>query len=162
MILGTTREASTNENRYHLASMRWSDHAQTVLRGAGFKPGKARAAVIEALGEQTCCLSVPEIYDVVQRHRAGVGIASVYRALETLAELGLVHRLELGAAGAHYEPAQPGGAHHHHLVCADCGKVEAFSDERLEHVIDNVSRAATFRIDEHDVVLRGQCGSCVA
>jgi Fe2+ or Zn2+ uptake regulation protein len=86
----------------------------------------------------------------------------VYRALETLTELGLVHRLELGSGGANYEPAQPGGDHHHHLVCGDCGKVEAFSDDRLEHVIDSVSRTAAFRVDEHDVVLRGQCGSCVA
>ena len=145
-----------------ITRMRWRDHAEAILREAGFKPGKARAAVIQALGEQTCCLSVPEIHDLVRRYRAGVGIASVYRALETLTELGLVHRLELGASGAHYEPAEASGVHHHHLVCADCGKVEAFSDDRLEHVIKNVSTAAAFRIDDHDVVLRGQCGSCVA
>jgi Fe2+ or Zn2+ uptake regulation protein len=140
----------------------WREHAQAVLRESGFKPGRARAAVIEALGEQTCCLSAQEIHDLVRKRRAGVGIASVYRALETLTELGLVHRLELGSGGANYEPAQPGGDHHHHLVCGDCGKVEAFSDDRLEHVIDSVSRTAAFRVDEHDVVLRGQCGSCVA
>jgi Fur family transcriptional regulator, ferric uptake regulator len=142
--------------------MTWGEHAQAVLRESGFKPGRARAAVIEALGEQTCCLSALEIHELVRERRAGVGIASVYRALETLSELGLVHRLELGASGAHYEPAQPGGDHHHHLVCGDCGKVEAFSDDRLEHVIDSVSRTAAFRVDEHDVVLRGQCGSCIA
>jgi Fe2+ or Zn2+ uptake regulation protein len=45
-------------------------------------------------------------------------------------------------------------------VCGDCGRVEAFSDDRLELVINNVSRVAAFRIDEHDVVLRGQCESC--
>jgi Fur family transcriptional regulator, ferric uptake regulator len=140
----------------------WREHAQAVLRESGFKPGRARAAVIEALGEQTCCLSAQEIHDLVRKRRAGVGIASVYRALETLTELGLVHRLELGSGVANYEPAQPGGDHHHHLVCGDCGKVEAFSDDRLEHVIDSVSRTAAFRVDEHDVVLRGQCGSCVA
>jgi Fur family transcriptional regulator, ferric uptake regulator len=142
--------------------MSWRDHAQSVLREAGFKPGSARAAVIEALGAQTCCLSVPEIHDLVRKRRPRVGIASVYRALETLTELGLVHRLELGSGGAHYEPAEPSGDHHHHLVCGDCGKVEAFSDDRLEHVIGNVSKTAAFRIDEHDVVLRGQCESCVS
>jgi Fur family ferric uptake transcriptional regulator len=138
----------------------WGEHAQAVLRESGFKPGSARAAVIEALGDQTCCLSVQEIHDLVRRRRARVGIASVYRALETLTALGLVHRLELGSGGAYYEPAQPGGDHHHHLVCGECGRVEAFSDDRLEHVIDNVSKTASFRIDEHDVVLRGQCASC--
>jgi Fur family transcriptional regulator, ferric uptake regulator len=154
-------ETTKNENRYHLRAMTWGEHARTVLRESGFKPGRARSAVIEVLGDQACCLSAQELHDLLRRRRAGVGIASVYRALETLTELGLVHRLELGGGGAHYEPAEPSGDHHHHLVCDDCGKVEAFSDERLEHVLDNVSRTAAFRIDDHDVVLRGQCGACV-
>lgn len=145
-----------------IPAMAWKEHAQSVLRESGFKPGRARAAVIEALGQQSCCLSVQEIHDLVRRRRAGAGIASVYRALETLTELGLVHRLELGSGGAHYEPAQPSGDHHHHLVCGECGKVESFSDDRLERVIDNVSRTAAFRIEDHDVVLRGQCGACVS
>jgi Fur family ferric uptake transcriptional regulator len=145
-----------------ITAMLWVEHAQALLRESGFKPGRARTAVIEALGEQACCLSVQDIHDLVRVRRTRVGIASVYRALETLTELGLVHRLELGSGGAHYEPAQPSGDHHHHLVCGDCGKVEAFSDDRLEHVLDNVSRTAAFRIDEHDVVLRGRCDSCVA
>ena len=142
--------------------MPWGEHAHAVLRQSGFKPGQARAAVIEALGDQTCCLSVQEIHDLVRQRRARVGIASVYRALETLTELGLVHRLELGSGGAHYEPAEPSGDHHHHLVCGECGKVEAFSDDRLEHAIDTVSRTAAYRINAHDVVLRGRCESCVA
>jgi Fur family transcriptional regulator, ferric uptake regulator len=145
-----------------IQAVTWGEHARSVLRESGFKPGSARAAVIEALDAQTCCLSVQEIHDLVRRCRSAVGIASVYRALETLTELGLVHRLELGSGGAHYEPAQPSGDHHHHLVCGDCGKVEAFSDDRLEHVIDNVSKTAAFRIDDHDVVLRGRCDACVA
>jgi Fur family ferric uptake transcriptional regulator len=90
-----------------------------------------------------------------------VGIASVYRALETLVELELVHKLELGSGSAQYEPAAPSGDHHHHLVCGECGRVEAFADERLEQAIGNVSAEAAFRIEGHDVVLRGRCEKCV-
>ncbi|HEU6444459.1 MAG TPA: Fur family transcriptional regulator [Gaiellaceae bacterium] len=141
--------------------MTWSEHAQSALRGAGLKPGGARSAVIDVLGDQECCLAAGEIHDEVRRRRPGVGIASVYRALETLTELGLVHRLDLRPGGARYEAAQPSGDHHHHLVCGDCGKVEAFSDEGLERAIQSASRGAAFRIEEHDVVLRGRCGACV-
>jgi Fur family ferric uptake transcriptional regulator len=137
--------------------MTWSEHARNRLRESGFRPGGARSAVIEVLAEQRCCLAVPEIHERVKSVRPGVGIASVYRALETLTQLGLLHRLDLGGGSAHYEPAAD---HHHHLVCGECGKVEAFSDDRLENVIDNVSRASAFRIDDHDVVLRGRCESC--
>lgn len=140
--------------------MTWSDHAQRVLRAGGLKPGGARSAVIDVLAGQDCCLLAAEIHEEVRRRRPGVGIASVYRALETLTELGLVHRLALRSGGARYEAAQPSGDHHHHLVCGDCGKVEAFSDEGLERAIKSVSRGAAFRIEEHDVVLRGRCAAC--
>jgi Fur family transcriptional regulator, ferric uptake regulator len=145
-----------------ISPMTWRDHAQRALREAGFKPGGARTAVIEVLETQECCLAPAEIHERVRAQRPGVGIASVYRALDTLTELGLVHRLELGGGSAQYEPAAPGGDHHHHLVCGDCGKVEAFSDDRLEDVIENVSKSAAFRVDEHDVVLRGRCDRCAA
>jgi Fur family transcriptional regulator, ferric uptake regulator len=140
--------------------MSWVEHAGDALRDAGLKPGAARAAVIDVLAEQRCCLPAPAIHAAVRRRRPRVGIASVYRALETLTALGLVHRVDVGAGGARYEPAQPSGDHHHHLVCGECGKIEPFSDDRLEHVIDNVSEAASFRIDQHDVVLRGRCDAC--
>jgi Fur family transcriptional regulator, ferric uptake regulator len=138
----------------------WAEHARKVLREAGVKPGAARAAVIDVVADQRCCLSAPAIHEEVRLRRPRVGLASVYRALQTLTELGLVHRLDLRAGGAQYEPAQPSGDHHHHLVCGDCGKVEAFSDDRLERAIDTVSEASAFRIDEHDVVLRGRCTAC--
>lgn len=140
--------------------MTWSDHALATLRGEGLKPGAARTAVIGVLADQDCCLAAGAIYDEVRRRRPGVGIASVYRALETLTALGLVHRVDLRSGGARYEPAQPDGDHHHHLVCGDCGRVEAFTDEELERAISTVSRAAAFRVDEHEVVLRGRCGAC--
>lgn len=140
--------------------MSWADHATAALRDAGLKPGAARAAVIDVLGEQDCCLPATRIHDEVRARRPGIGIASVYRALETLTELGLVHRIDLRSGGARYEPAAPSGDHHHHLVCGDCGKVEAFSDDRLEHAIHGVSADADFRIDTHEVVLRGRCVDC--
>ena len=143
-----------------ISAMAWVEHANARLRESGYRPGGARAAVIDALARESCCVSAQAIHDVVRRRRPGAGVASVYRALETLTELGLVHRIDLRAGGARYEPAEPSGDHHHHLVCGDCGKVEAFSDDHLEHVIHNVSEAASFRIDDHDVVLRGRCEAC--
>jgi Fur family transcriptional regulator, ferric uptake regulator len=142
-------------------AMTWGEHARTALAAAGVKPGAARAAVIDVVAGQQCCLSAHDIHEEVRRRRPGVGIASVYRALQTLTELGLVHRLDLRSGGARYEPAQPSGDHHHHLICGDCGTVEAFSDDRLELAIHGVSQAAAFRIDEHEVVLRGRCAGCI-
>jgi Fur family ferric uptake transcriptional regulator len=71
-----------------------------------------------------------------------------------------VRRVDLGADAAGYERVDPGGEHHHHLVCDSCGAVRPFSDPKLERAIDQVSRGSGFRISGHDVVLRGECAGC--
>jgi Fur family ferric uptake transcriptional regulator len=140
--------------------MTWSTEALSTLDGAGYRRGGARAAVVDLLGRQNCCLSAQEIHDRLRRARRPVGIASVYRALETLADLRLVKRVDAGDGIARYEPAAADGDHHHHLVCRDCGKVEAFSDSRLERAIDRVAGGLGYSVEEHEVVLLGACADC--
>lgn len=140
--------------------MNWPEHAHGVLREAGYKPGGARTAVIDALGSEQCCLTAQEIHDRVRERRPRIGIASVYRTLDALVGLGLVHRLDLRSDGAHYEPATSTGDHHHHVVCGDCGRVEPFTDDRLERAIGKASTEAPFHIDAHEIVLRGVCETC--
>ena len=140
--------------------MVWTTHALETLERAGYRSGGARRAVVELLGRQNCCMSAQEIHDRLRRARRPVGIASVYRALETLAELRLVKRVDAGDGVARFEPAPADGDHHHHLVCRDCGKVEAFSDDRLERAIDKVAGGLGYSVDEHEVVLTGACADC--
>ena len=140
--------------------MAWTSDALGSLDAAGYRRGGARAAVVELLGRQHCCLSAQEIFDRLRKARRPVGIASVYRALETLAELRLVKRVDAGDGIARFEPAPVDGDHHHHLVCRDCGKVEAFSDSRLERAIDRVAGGLGYSVDEHEVVLVGACADC--
>jgi Fur family ferric uptake transcriptional regulator len=138
----------------------WTSHALDTLEEAGYRRGGARRVVVELLGRQNCCRSAQEIFDQLRRARRPVGIASVYRTLETLTDLRLVKRIDTGDGIARYEPAQPDGDHHHHLVCRDCGKVEAFSDPRLERAIDKVAVGLGYSVEEHEVVLTGACADC--
>jgi Fur family ferric uptake transcriptional regulator len=140
--------------------MTWGDHALTQLGGAGYRRGGARESVVEFLDRQDCCLSAQEIHYGLRKARRPVGIASVYRALEALADLRLIKRVDAGDGIARYEPATADGDHHHHLVCRDCGKVEAFSDSRLERAIDRVAGGLGYSVEEHEVVLLGACGDC--
>jgi Fur family ferric uptake transcriptional regulator len=138
----------------------WTSDALESLEAAGYRRGGARAAVVELLGRQNCCVSAQEIFDRLRKARRPVGIASVYRALDVLADLRLVKRVEAGDGIARFEPASVDGDHHHHLVCRDCGKVEAFSDSRLERAIDRVAGGLGYSVDEHEVVLVGACADC--
>jgi Fur family ferric uptake transcriptional regulator len=138
----------------------WSEHAGEELRRAGFKSGGARRAVVDFLGRRDCCVSAQELHDGLRGEGRAVGIATVYRVLDQLAALRLVHRVELGEGVARFEAALPDGEHHHHLVCDDCGRVEPFSDAALERAVSRVAGARGYDLDAHDVVLRGACADC--
>lgn len=138
---------------------RWAEHAGAELAQAGHRSGGARQRVIEQLAAHHCCVSAQEVFDRLREQDVSVGIASVYRALELLRRKGLVHRIDLDGV-AHYEPALPGGDHHHHVVCDSCGKVSAFEDEALERAIDRLAKRLRYSVDGHDVVLHGACPDC--
>ena len=84
-------------------SMGWSDHALEALRVAGLRRGGARRAVVDFLETQDCCRSAQEIHDGIAAAGRTVGVASVYRTLDTLTELRLVQRVDVGD-----EPAADG------------------------------------------------------
>ena len=140
----------------------WREHTEASLREAGFRAGGARAAVLDLLAGQDCCASAQELHELLRARSRSVGIASVYRVLDELAELRLVQRVDVGDGIARFEPALPDGDHHHHVVCDDCGKVEPFSDLSLETAIVRASKRLGYSVDAHEVVLRGECGDCRA
>src|SRR5918996_139909 len=137
------------------AANQWAASASEALREAGHRAGGARGAVVELLAQQSCCLSAQEIADELRGEGAGVGLASVYRALDLLLEMELVQRVDLGDGGARFEPILPGGEHHHHAVCDRCGRVTAFEDERLETDLVRLSRRLKHSIRAHELVIHG-------
>jgi Fur family transcriptional regulator, ferric uptake regulator len=140
----------------------WVEHVVDALARAGYRKGGAREAVVECLSRQSCAVTALQIEHELLANGMTVGRASVYRALEQLERLELIHRLEVGSGTASFEIAEPGGEHHHHMVCANCGKVVPFEDPGLERAIVRVAGRVSFDVSEHDVVLRGRCPSCAA
>ncbi len=141
-------------------SAEWTKGALHRMRSETGRSGGARRVVVEFLGGQHCCLSAQQIHDGVRAVGSRVGIASVYRALEGLDELGLVQRVDLGDGVSRFERADPGGDHHHHLVCDDCGRIEPFENPALEAAIVEVAGGRGYDVAAHEVVLRGACEDC--
>jgi Fur family ferric uptake transcriptional regulator len=138
----------------------WAEATLSALLAQGLRQGGARRAVVELLGEQNCCLTAQEIQDKLRASDRSVGIASVYRILELLTREGFVQKIDLGSGIYRYEPIQPHGDHHHHLVCDSCGKVEPFEDNALERALGRVEQSSGYDVSLHDVVLHGSCGDC--
>lgn len=120
------------------------------LRGGGYKVTPQRRAVLEAIAAEQH-QSMAEI----RGRCSGVGLVTVYRALELLSGLGLVRRLDLGD-GPRYELAED---HHHHLICEDCGSVSEFEQCPL-----NLQQLAVgsdgFEVRSHSVEVYGRCAVC--
>lgn len=140
----------------------WVEHTAETLREAGYRSSGPRMAVVETLGRHGCLQTSAEIADRLRSEGRDVGVATVYRALELLEGLGLLHRLETGEGPARYEPAHPSGEHHHHLVCERCGRVIAFEDQGVERSMGRLARRLDFLVEGHDIVLRGKCTTCLA
>jgi len=138
----------------------WTERALDALRRAGHRSSRPRTAVVEALGRRSCLVTAQRLADELRADGRDVGIATVYRTLELLDELGLVQRLEAADGPVRYEPTGPGGEHHHHLVCGRCERVVPFEDEALERAIARTARRLEGRVDGHDVTLRGLCPPC--
>jgi len=138
----------------------WTTATLEALRRTGRRQSGARRAVIELLGRQRCCLTAQEIFDRLRGEGRQVGIASVYRSLEQLTRDGFVQRVDVGSGIARFEPHHADGEHHHHLVCEDCGRVEAFAaDQELERALHKVEGQTGYTV-AHDVVLHGVCDAC--
>jgi Fur family ferric uptake transcriptional regulator len=137
----------------------WSDRTSRALRERGYRTGGAREAVIEVLGTEHCCSTAQELHDRLRQRGRRVGLASVYRALELLTDLGFAKRIDVGEGIARYEAAHI-DEHHHHVVCDDCGRIESFEDGALERAIEALEDRLGYAVAMHEVVLRGECGDC--
>jgi Fur family ferric uptake transcriptional regulator len=133
---------------------RWAERAYRRTEGAGLRAGAARTAVIDALAsEGQCLLTAQEITDRVRARGSG-SAASVYRIIDELFALGLLHRLDGRDGVARYEIADPEN-HHHHFVDETTGTVEAFADADLEQALEAAAARLGIELSGHEIVLRG-------
>lgn len=137
------------------AQKRWMAHAGEVMRRAGLRASAGRTAVVELLGRQSCLLTAQEIADQLREQESAGSTATVYRALETLYELGLVRRFDSDGL-ARYEPIDPSGDHHHHIVLEPNGDVVPFDDADLERAISGLGQRLGLVVTSHEVILRGR------
>ena len=120
---------------------------------------KQRAAIKEALEAAAGFRSAQELHDDLRAQGRRVGLTTVYRNLQALAQAGQVDVLRAGDGEVIYRRCES-GEHHHHLVCTECGtSVEVASDE-IERWADRVAQSHGFTPVEHTVEVFGVCATC--
>lgn len=129
-----------------------------ALQARGFRRTRARQAILAALAASSRHLKVAELHRRARELDSGVSLASVYRTMDLLGQLGLVAAIPTGHRHRHYAPCRAG--HGHHLVCSGCGHVVEFTDCRIEGLARRLARRARFRIESHALEFFGRCQQC--
>jgi Fe2+ or Zn2+ uptake regulation protein len=130
-----------------------------ALAEAGVRCTEPRRAVAELISGRDGHITARELVDDAAERRLGIGRATVFRALELFADLGLVERLDLPSGEHAYVACEP-DQHHHHVVCARCGRSTEVEDCGMSEVAREVARRTGYRIDRHRLELFGVCPDC--
>ncbi|OPJ63625.1 Fur family transcriptional regulator [Clostridium oryzae] len=134
------------------------------LKEKGYKLTPQRRAVVDIISEnEGKHLTAEEIYDLVKVDCPEIGLATVYRTLILLEDIGLVSHLDLGDNCNRYELVHENENHqHHHLICLQCSKVIEVEGDLLEELESNIENKYNFKIENHSVKFFGLCSECAS
>jgi Fur family ferric uptake transcriptional regulator len=130
------------------------------LAAAGERVTRQRLLVADALAGSGRRLTADQLYRGLRRRAPGIGRATVFRTLETLVEAGVARRLELDGHVYAYVACLP--AHHHHLACTRCGRVEEISEAYFTPITKRLAADMGFEIDDARLDFYGRCATCRA
>ena len=121
---------------------------------------RQRQAVLAALDQATSFCTAQELHDVLRHRGEKVGLATVYRSLQLMADAEEVDVIRSDAGEAAYRRCS--SKHHHHLVCRLCGRAVEVSGPAVEAWADRVAGQHGFSEVSHTVELSGVCQACSA
>jgi Fur family transcriptional regulator, ferric uptake regulator len=128
----------------------------STLRTNGYSLTNARKTIFLALLDKEP-QTMAEIANSVSKE---VDRASVYRVITLFEKLGIVERLQLGWKYK-IELSDTFAAHHHHITCVQCGRVQIFEESStLGFELKQLASEAGFKETGHQVELRGVCADC--
>ena len=127
----------------------------------GVRSTRQRTAVADALDRVDGFRSAQELHELLRRGGASVGLTTVYRHLQALAESGHVDVLRTDGGEAVYRRC-PTVEHHHHLVCRSCGRSVEVDGPEVEAWATDVADRHGFTAVSHTVEVFGTCGACAA
>lgn len=133
------------------------------LAEKGFRMTGQREAVLKAVQEANGHLTVEEIYDRTKRLSPDIGIATVYRTIQLLTEIGYVTRDYLGDTVVRYELQKKNSEHnHHHLLCLTCGKIIEAQDDLTKGIEEILRERYGFEVVDHRLQFTGYCTECIS
>lgn len=135
--------------------MKNRDEVRSLFKAKKVPLTHQRLAVYEELSGRKDHPSAESLYESLKKPYPSLSLATVYKTLQTLHEMGMVARVDSPAAQARYDAIVET---HHHAVCTACGRIEDLFDPRLDRLPE--PKAAGFKIEGHSVHFHGLCAKC--
>jgi Fur family ferric uptake transcriptional regulator len=129
-----------------------------LLRQHGLRCTQPRLAVLDELESNPGHLSAAQIHHRLRQRGHQIDLATVYRTVSTMVQLGVVHALAVDERPTTYGLAdQP----HHHAVCTSCGTIMEIPAQRLSAALTQASKGSRFSLSaDGGLTLNGLCPDC--
>jgi Fur family ferric uptake transcriptional regulator len=139
---------------------KFHNYCEKLQRGS-YKITPQRQIILKTLldnAEQH--LSADELHFIVKQKDPEIGLTTIYRTLEILTELDILHKIDFGDGCIRYEFSDQEAHNHHHLICIKCGRVIEVTDDLLETLETWIEKKTQFQITDHQLKFFGYCKKC--
>lgn len=119
---------------------------------------RQRAAVEEILDRTDQFRTASQIHDDLRHEGAGIGLTTVYRTLQLMADADQLDSIRTDEGETAYRRCSTG--HHHHLVCRTCGRTVEVEGPAMESWTSQIAETHGFRDVQHNLEIFGLCRDC--
>ncbi len=140
------------------APMKRAPQVVQVLRAHRVRLTRQRRVILDVALQQSGHFSVDAVYMEVARCDPAINLATVYRTLHRLQQIGLLRTLEAGHERLLFEVS--GATPHHHLVCTVCGSEQAINAEAVDVLCARLRERYAFLAEPQHLAIPGRCARC--
>jgi Fur family ferric uptake transcriptional regulator len=116
-----------------------------------------RQVILEELSKVKTHPTASELYDMVRKRLPRIGLGTVYRNLELMAENGLILKIEVGGTQKRFDATTED---HYHIRCSLCGRVDDIDVPVMEELATQAANSSAYLILGHHVEFTGICSAC--
>lgn len=116
-----------------------------------------RQVILEELAKVKTHPTAGEVYDMVRKRLPRIGLGTVYRNLELMADSGMILKLEVGGSQKRFDATTD---LHYHIRCTSCGRVDDIELTAMPQLDQLASDSSDYQILGHHIEFSGICETC--
>lgn len=120
---------------------------------------RQREIILDTLSRNAVHPTAEKLMEIIKTENpdSNIGIATVYRNLRQLADMGIIKRIEGLEDAEHFDH----NTHtHYHFICNDCKKVFDIDANIADDIVEKMQKQTNFTITDYDIVFKGVCNNC--